>query len=116
MFPRLLAAMMAAIGICRVVTFRMRQRDRELGIRLALGGLPRLLVHTTTIQEARPIVAGLFAGAIASMFHVRVIRSLMFQTRLVDPASFAASAMVLGTSGCLSRYSPVRRASWMDLL
>jgi len=111
-----LAAIMAAVGIYGVVTFQMRQRERELGIRLALGALPRLLVRTITLQEARPIVAGMFAGAIASAFLVRLLRSLLFETRLADPASFAVSAMVLGVLGCLSCYLPIRRASRMDPL
>jgi predicted lysophospholipase L1 biosynthesis ABC-type transport system permease subunit len=111
-----LAMMMAAVGIYGVVTFQMRLRERELGIRLALGALPRSLVRTISIQEARPIVAGMLTGAIASMFLVRLIRSLLFETRLADPVSFAASAVVLGIFGYLSCYLPVRRASRMDPL
>lgn len=111
-----LAAMMAAVGIYGVITFQMRQRERELGIRLALGALPRLLVRTITLQEVRPIFAGVFTGAIASMFLVRLIRSLLFETRVADPVSFAVSAVVLGILGCLSCYLPIRRASRMDPL
>lgn len=111
-----LAMMMAAVGIYGVVTFQMRQRQRELGIRLALGALPRSLVRTITIQEARPIAAGMFAGAMASIFLVRLIRSLLFETSLADPVSFLSSAVVLGIIGCLSCYLPVSRASRMDPL
>ena len=111
-----LATMMAAVGIYGVVSFQMRQRQRELGIRLALGALPQSLVRTFTIHEARPIAAGMLAGVVASIFLAKLIGSLLFETSLTDPVSLAGSAVVLGLLACLGCYLPIRRASQVDPL
>ena len=63
-----LATMMAAVGIYGVVSFQMRHRQWELGVRLALGALPRSLVRTFIIHEARPIAPDMLAGVVASVF------------------------------------------------
>jgi ABC-type antimicrobial peptide transport system permease subunit len=94
----------------------MRQRQRELGIRLALGALPQSLVRTFTIHEARPIAAGMLAGVVASIFLAKLIGSLLFETSLTDPVSLAGSAVVLGLLACLGCYLPIRRASQVDPL
>ena len=109
-----LATIMAAVGIYGVVSFQMRQRQREVGIRLALGALPRTLVRALTLTEARPIVAGMLVGVVASIFLAKVIGSLLFETSLTDPVSLVGSAVVLGLLACLGCYLPIRRASQVD--
>jgi ABC-type antimicrobial peptide transport system permease subunit len=109
-----LATLMAAVGIYGVVNFQMRQRQRELGIRLALGALPRTLVRAFTLIEVRPIAAGMLVGVIASIFLARLIGSLLFETSLTNPASLVGSAVVLGLLACLACYLPIRRASQVD--
>ena len=107
---------MAAVGIYGVVGFRMRQRERELGIRLALGALPWSLARMVTLQGFRPIAAGILAGMVVSLALARVIRSLLFNTSPTDPLSLAASAVVLGVIAFLSCYWPARRAALTDPL
>jgi putative ABC transport system permease protein len=111
-----LATTMAAVGIFGVVTYQMRQRQRELGIRLALGALPRSLVRTFTIREARPIAAGMLVGLVASVLLAKLIGSLLFETSSTDPVSLAGSVVVLGLLACLFCYLPIRRASQVDPL
>ena len=109
-----LATIMAAVGIYGVVSFQMQQRQREVGIRLALGALPRTLVRALTLTEARPIAAGMLVGVVASIFLAKLIGSLLFETNLADPVSLVGSAVVLGLLACLGCYLPIRRASQVD--
>jgi putative ABC transport system permease protein len=112
----ILAVVMAAVGIYGVVSYHMRQRERELGIRLALGALPGSLIRRVTMLETRPIAAGLLAGTVASLVLARMIRSLLFETSPNDPVSLAASAVALGLLAWLGCYLPARRVSLLDPL
>jgi putative ABC transport system permease protein len=109
-----LATVVAAVGIYGVVNFQMHQRERELGIRLALGALPLSLARMVTLQGLRPIVAGILAGTFASLALAKVIRALLFDTSPTDPVSLAASAVALAALAGVSCYWPARRALFMD--
>lgn len=108
-----LAVVMAAVGIYGVVSYQVRQRERELGIRLALGAAPQTLVRMIAMREIRPIAVGVTTGLFASFALARVIRSLLFETSPNDPVTLAASA-ALAVLACLACYLPARRASLVD--
>jgi putative ABC transport system permease protein len=109
-----LAMLMAAVGIYGVVSYQVRQRERELGIRLALGAAPRSLVHMVTMREIGPIAAGVTAGVLGSLALAKFIRSLLFETSPNDPVALAASALALGVLAWVGCYWPARRASLVD--
>jgi putative ABC transport system permease protein len=109
-----LALVMAAVGIFGVVNYHVRQRERELGIRLALGAAPQALVRMVTMRGIGPIAAGIATGVLASLALAKYIRSLLFETSPNDPVILAASALALGILACLGCYLPARRASLID--
>jgi putative ABC transport system permease protein len=109
-----LAVVMAAVGVYGVVSYQVRQRERELAIRLALGAAPRALVRMITMREIRPIAVGVTAGLFASFALARIIRSLLFETSPNDPVTLAAGAAALAGLACLACYLPARRASLAD--
>jgi putative ABC transport system permease protein len=109
-----LALVMAAVGIFGVVSYQVRQRERELGIRLALGAAPRALIRLVTAHGIRPIASGIATGMLASLVLARVVRSLLFETSPNDPTIMAASALSLGVLAYLACYFPARRASLID--
>jgi ABC-type antimicrobial peptide transport system permease subunit len=107
----LLAVIMACVGIYGVVSYQVRQRERELGIRLAIGAAPQSLVHIIVLRGIKPIAAGILVGVCASLLFVNLIRSLLFETTPHDPMSFAASVGALSLVALLGVYLPARRAS-----
>jgi ABC-type antimicrobial peptide transport system permease subunit len=109
-----LALVMAAVGVYGVVSYQVRQRERDLGIRLALGAAPQALVRMIAMREIRPVAVGITGGLFASFALARVIRSLLFDTSPNDPVTLAASAAVLAVLACLACYLPARRASLVD--
>jgi predicted permease len=109
-----LATLMAAVGIYGVVSYQMRQRDRELGIRLALGAEPRSVVRMVVLQELRPIAGGIAAGTVAALALAKVIRSILFETSPNDPVSLLFSAIALGFLTCACCFLPARRAASID--
>ncbi len=109
-----LAMVMAAVGIYSVVNYQVAQRERELGIRLALGAAPKSLVRMVTRQEMKPIAAGLMTGVFSAFGFATLINSLLFNTSPHDPLTLAASVLLLGTLASLGCYLPARRASLVD--
>ena len=102
------------IGVYGVLSYVIAQRTREIGIRLALGAEPRLVlgmfVRQGVILSAIGIVAGL-AGAIGVM---RFMTSLLFGISPIDPSTYIAVCAVVVASAALASYIPARRAATMN--
>ena len=91
-----LAAMLAAIGIHSIVAATVRRRQREIGIRMALGAPPRQ-VAGMVVSEALAIVATGLAigvpGAFAAAFAARaVLAGVLFELSPTDPLTLSSSA------------------------
>jgi predicted permease len=110
----LLAMIMACVGIYGVVSDQVRQRERELGIRLAIGAAPQSLVHLIVMGGMRPIAAGILVGLCASYGFAKLIRSLLFGTTPHDPISFGACIGALSIVAFLGVYLPAKRASSLN--
>ena len=92
----------------------MRQRQRELSIRVALGAIPRSLVFLVALARGRVIGVGMLVGLGASLIFARLIGSLLFEVRPNDPVSLIASAGVLAALAFVAVYVPARRACLAD--
>lgn len=108
------ALLLASVGVYGVTSYQVRQRQRELSIRVALGAVPRSLVFLVTMAGGRVIGAGILVGLGASLILARLIRSLLFETSPNDPASLFASAFVLAVLAFFAVYVPARRACFVD--
>jgi len=99
------------VGIYGVVSYITAQRTREVGIRMALGARPsdvtRLFARHSAVLAATGVALGLAASAGLS----RLIASLLFGVSATDPATYVASAAVLGGVAVLAGYVPARRAA-----
>jgi ABC-type antimicrobial peptide transport system permease subunit len=108
-----LSVVIAGSGIFSVVSYHMRRRQRELGIRLALGATPGSLARTVTGQEFKTIMVGVVVGVLVALGLTRFIRSLLFATYPYDPLILAASVLTLTAIAWLSCYLPARKASFV---
>ena len=108
------ALLLAALGVYGVVTYSVVQREREIGLRLALGA-QRQNIYRLVLQDGLvPVLAGALAGVGVAFAFARVVGSLLFQVSPYDSA-IATSAvgvlMVLGAAACLL---PARRAAAVE--
>jgi predicted permease len=110
----LAAILLAAIGLYAVIGWTVRQRHRELGIRMALGAGPRRLRALVLGESLRLIVAGGLAGIAVAMAGSRLLTRVLFQVSPNDPIALVAAAAVLGTAGLLAAYLPARQATEVD--
>jgi predicted permease len=109
-----LALILAVIGIAGVTAYAVSQRQRELGIRIALGAraidvLGLLLGETVVL-----VAIGLAIGLAAAFASTRALRSLLYGVTSGDPTTFGAAALVLGLVALVATYVPARRAGRVD--
>jgi putative ABC transport system permease protein len=115
-----IAMILCAVGIYGVVGYTVRQRVREIGIRLALGAQPRDVLLMVVKQNAVVMAVGLVFGvAIAftlSYFLTSALAGLLYGVSTTSAATFAVTTLILALVGLFASYIPARRAAKIDPL
>ena len=106
-----LALVLAAVGLYGVVSYMVRQREREMAVRLALGAPPARVMTLMLRQGMTPVAVGLAIGLVGAVAITRIMRSLLFETSTTDPITFVAVAALLGGVALVASYLPSRRAA-----
>jgi putative ABC transport system permease protein len=108
------ALALAAIGIYGTISFAMRQRRHEIGVRMALGE-PRQRILRMVINEGVMVAAcGVALGLVGALFVTPRIQSLLFAIGPADPMTFAAASLLLLAVAVLASLLPARRATRVD--
>jgi putative ABC transport system permease protein len=102
------------VGVYGVVAYRVRQREREIGIRLALGAKPKEVARRVIAQGASHAIIGVAIGLPAAFFLSRVMASLLFGVTARDPLTFTALPILIVAVTTLACYLPARRAARVD--
>ena len=109
-----LAALLAAIGIYGVLSYAVKQRTREIGIRMSLGA-SRVRVLSEVLWEGMRLAGlGILAGAAGAYAAGRVLASLLHEVKPGDPVIFLATAALLAGVALIACYLPARRAARLD--
>jgi len=109
-----LALMLAMVGLYGAISYAVSQRTHEIGIRMALGAAPRLVLKLILGRGLRLALAGTALGLAASAALARLLTSLLFGVSATDPATFAGVAIVLMAVAIGACYIPARRAMRVD--
>ncbi len=109
-----IALLIAAVGLYAMITYRVIQQTRDMGIRLALGATPAAVLRKVLRDGMLIVGAGLAAGIGGSLLLTRLLRSLLYETSSQDPAALAGVACVLALVGLLACWLPARRAARVD--
>jgi putative ABC transport system permease protein len=109
-----LSLMLASVGLYGVLSYLTTQRTAEIGVRLALGAQREQVVRLVLGDGLRPALYGLVLGLAASAGAVRLIQSMLYRTRPLDPAIFSAVAAILLVVAALACLVPAWRASRID--
>jgi len=106
----LLALVLAAGGLYSVVSYGVRQRYREIGIRRALGAQGTAVVRTALARPMRALGLGLALGVVAAMALGGLIANMLYGVGASDPATFLTMGLALAAVGFLAALIPARRA------
>jgi ABC-type antimicrobial peptide transport system permease subunit len=109
-----MALLLGIVGIYGVLAYAVAQRQREVGIRLALGAQPRAVTRMFVYRGMLICGVGIALGAAAAAGVTRSMSSLLFGVTPVDAATFAAAAGVLVIAALAASYIPARRAAAVD--
>jgi ABC-type antimicrobial peptide transport system permease subunit len=108
------ALLLAGVGQYAVVAAYVRQREREIALRVALGASPRN-VRALVLGEALKLTAiGAAAGIVAAMMASGLLRGLLYEVDRFDPLSLTAAVVLLTGASLMASYLPVRRATRLD--
>jgi len=109
-----LAALLAAIGIYGVLSYAVRQRTREIGIRMSLGASRGRVLGEVLREGMRLAVLGLAVGIAGALAAGRVLASLLSEVKPGDPLIFVSTAGLLAVVALIACYLPARRAARLD--
>ena len=110
----LLALGLASIGLYGVLAYSVNRRQREIGLRMALGATAGT-VRRLVIREGMAMVgAGVLAGLLASMVAGRLLSRMLFGVSAVDPVSIVGAGVALGLIALVACYIPAWRATRVD--
>jgi predicted permease len=110
----ILTLILAAVGLYGVMTTTVTQRRRELGIRLALGALPREAFVLVLRQGALILGLGLLVGVPGALLAGHLFESLLFEISPQDPLTLATVSVLLTFIGLAAASLPARRAARVD--
>lgn len=109
------AVILSAVAIYGVLAYHANQRKREFGLRLALGASARELVLMILRRGLVLVALGLAAGLAVAYPGTLLMRQLLYEIQLLDPAAYAGAVVLLGTAAALACYLPARRAARGDI-
>ena len=105
-----LALLLAAVGLYGVMAYSVRQRTREVGLRLALGATPKVIMQLIVGRGARLMAIGVGLGLLGAAASVRLVRGQLFGVEPSDPVTWLGVCALLLVVGLIACGIPARRA------
>jgi predicted permease len=106
-----LAGLLTVAGLYGVISYSVRQRTRELGIRMALGAQPRAVLRQVLAEGAILVFWGLMLGLVAAVTLAGVLDSLLFGVSARDPLTLGVAMVVLLVTALAACWAPAMRAT-----
>ena len=112
----LLALGLASIGLYGILAYAVNQRQREIGLRMALGASRRSVLAMVVRQGMSLVVIGMAIGVAAALLIGRLLSGMLFGVGASDPISLIGATVLLGAIALAACYLPARWATRVDPL
>jgi putative ABC transport system permease protein len=109
-----LALLLALAGIYGVMSYAVSQRQREIGIRVALGARPQSVVSMLLGRGMVVVAVGLVIGLVVAALLGRAVEALLYGLSGTDLVTFAATTVILAGVAFVATLVPARRATAVD--
>jgi predicted permease len=109
-----LALLLAAVGIYSVLSYSVKRRVNEIGIRMALGARLGDVLRMIVYEGMKLVLVGVGIGAVVALTLGKVMSSLIYQVRPSDPLTFLVVAALLGAVAFFASIIPAYRAARID--
>ncbi len=110
----LMALLLSAVGLYGVIAFVVGQREREIGVRMAVGASAGQIGALVLGQSLRLVAAGIGIGLAGAIAGTRVLESLLFEVSPTDPAVLAGVVALVAALGVAASAVPTARAVRVD--
>ncbi|HEX8726379.1 MAG TPA: ADOP family duplicated permease, partial [Gemmatimonadaceae bacterium] len=108
------AVLIAGVGVYGLVAFRVQQRRREFGMRIALGAQAGQISRMVLADCGQLAALGVLVGVPAGIGFARLLRQWLFGVTTTDPVLLAGVPVALGLLALVAGYLPARRAAHVD--
>jgi predicted permease len=105
---------LAIIGVYGVVSYQTRQREKEIGIRVALGAIPADVRRLVLAQGAWLVGVGAVVGVLLALLATLALRRMLVLVSATDPLTFIGVTLALSVSALAACYLPARRATRVE--
>ena len=110
------ALLLSTLGLYAVMAAHVRQRDREIAVRLALGATGANVRRLVLVEAGRLAGLGALLGVAGAVAGTRFLRGLLFEVQPMDPVMIGGAAVLLTAAAALAAYAPMRRAARADVV
>lgn len=108
------AVLLACVGIYGTLSYLGKTRQREVGMRLALGALPRQILSRFLLQGLRVTAAGCAAGMIFSVAADRLMENMLYGVSTLDARTYAGVVILIVAVATTASLVPARRAARIE--
>lgn len=110
----ILALLLSVIGLYGVMSYNASRRRNEIGVRLALGAVPRNVIWMVLKEAIGLTTLGLILGAPAIYYGSKFLEKELFELKPLNPILIGISLLLLASSATIAAWLPARRAAALD--
>jgi putative ABC transport system permease protein len=109
-----LALGLAVVGLYGVKAYSVARRTREIGIRMALGAQPGMVLRMIMREGSIMLLSGVAIGLLLAVATAKILSGILYQVGALDPIAFTVAPLLLAAAALVATWLPARRATHVD--
>ena len=109
-----LALGLAVVGLYGVKAYSVARRTREIGIRMALGAQPGMVLRMIMREGSIMLLSGVAIGLLLAVATAKILSGILYQVGALDPVAFTVAPLLLAAAALIATWLPARRATHVD--